>query len=323
MGYFAPDEMTMWSVSFPLVDIVARRNEPRVVTLSELQVEVEQSVPDPAPHFAVATTASDFAKLVIVNEGWSDVRRATVEYDVIGFDKPTRADIAARVTAKKDGGYAHRATIGPFEDFAFVSLADGLAKAMPDLPMYAYAFKNQPQDFDANGRPTKIPSTGAPRGYLAWLKSNPQVFDYTRQGEGVWVVGRIILEAARANVPPVVADFYAPVTIYPPEGLGGGSIGYNLKDRISLRTDGLRYTVKKPIGYLLDQDTKTFRGLYPLIAPETSRHRLRFSLKGDGGRDLWVSDWMDVHIVVPRASKKSAEWARAGAKGRPPVKGIP
>lgn len=323
IGYFAPEEgIGVWSVSFPLLDVVARRNEPRVVTLSELMVEVEQSARDDTPYIAVASPSDSFARLVLFNEGWTNVRRATLEYDIVGFDEPSREAVEKIVGAKRDGGYRHAASVGPFQDYAFLSLREGLARELPDFRMYDFANRNPPSEWGADGKP-KIKTNGSLPGFQQWLRANPQVYDADNRGRGLWIVGRLIVQSTDEKIAPVVADVVAPVPMYPPEGLGGGAIAYNLKDRIALRTDGLRYAVRKNIGYLLDNDTKTFRGLYPMIADRTSRHRLRLALKGDGGQPLWTSEWMDVHVLVPRMSKKAAEWSRAGAKGRLDVKGLP
>ena len=317
-GYFAPQEFTMWSVSYPLLDIIARRNEPKVVTLSDLVVEVEQSASDPTPYVGLVSPSDQFGRLVLFNEGWSDVRRATLEYDVLGFEEPPRQAVEALLQAKRAGGYAHRASVGAFQDFAFISLTEGLARAVPGFAFYSHAFRNPPTEFTPDGRP-RLRAASGPRGYAEWARANPHVFNSEARGRGVWVVGRMIVEAAATGIPPLIADFVAAVPIYPPEGLGGGAISYNLKDRINIRTDGVRYTVRKSIGYLLDNDTKTFRGLFPLTADRTSKHRLRFLLNGDGGQNLWTSDWIDMHIVVPRLSKKSAEWK---GKGRAPFRGL-
>ena len=321
-GYFSPGEFGGWSVSYPLLDIVARRSQPSIITLSELVVEVEQSAADPTPYVGLVAPSDSFARLVVFNEGWSDVRKVTLEYDVVGLTEPSRAEIRARVAAKRNGGYAHTVSAGPFQDFAYLSLVDGLTKTLKDFPMYAFAFRNQPTEFGPDGRPMRIPTAGAPRGFAAWAGAHPEIYDGDKQGAGAWAVGRLIVEPVQVEAATVVADFVAPVPIYAPGGLGGGTINYNAKDTIAIRTDGSRYVVRKRVGYLLDKDTTTFRGLYPLTVSETSRHRMRVHLKGDGGRDLWSSDWIDAHVVVPRLSRKSADWNRSGGKGRPPFRGL-
>ncbi len=320
-GFFSPGDDAPWSLSYPLLDIIARRNAPQVITLSELVVEVEQSVQDNAPYLGLASPSDQFAKLVLFNEGWSDVKRATLEYDVVGLAEPTRKRIEEITKAKRDGGYAHKSVVGPFQDFAFFSLADGLAKAMPDFKMYQFAVRSSPYDILPDGR-LKKKAAGAPAGFDAWLKANPAVSIVDQQGKGVWIIGRMIVESARDGVEPVIADFVAPIPIYAPDGLGAGQISYNLKDRIVIRSEGIRYAARKNIGYLLDADTKTFRGLFPLIVDQSSRHRMRVVVKGDGGADLYVSDWIDAHIVVPRFSKKAVDRATLKGPDRPRFKGI-
>ena len=321
-GYFAPEEGPPWGLSFPLLDIIARRDLPRVITLSEIVVEVEQSATDAAPYVGVISPANEFARLVLFNEGWSDVKRATLEYDVLGFKEPDSLAINQLVKAKHNGGYKHSVSVGPFEDFASVSLAEGFAKAVPDLRMYEYAFKEPPWEKPdgKKRRPQRMPA-----GYAAWIKSNAaRVHDQERSpGEGLWIVGRLTVEAVAPGFPPLLADVVAPVAMYAPSGLGGGGIGYNLKQPIPLRSDGQSYVVRRSIGYLLDQDTKTFRGVFPLTVERTSRHRFRVLLLGDGGRELYASEWVDAHVVVPRLSKRAIDWVvKTNYTGRPPFRGI-
>lgn len=320
-GYFSPEEGAGWGLGYPLLDIIARRALPRVVTLSEILVEVESSTFDPNPYFGIITPSDRFATIVIFNEGWTNVKSAKIEYDILGFEEPSRRMVEQWVSAREKGGYKYSTMVGKFDDYAYVSLADGLKSALPDFQMYAYSFDHPPWERDAKGK-LKKSWRGAPKGYADWLKANPISISTPSIERAVWVVGRVTLEPSGSEVSPTVAEFCAPLAVQAPEGLGGGGIDYNLKHVMALKAEGQSYAVRRSIGYLLDQDTKTFRGLFPLTVDRTSRHRFRVSIVGDGGQNLYASDWINALVVVPRLSKRAAAFAKGGYKGRKPFRGI-
>jgi hypothetical protein len=292
------------------MDITARRTGNRAVNISELVVEVEKSASDPIPYVDTVITEDTFGRLTLVNEGWSDVKSATFEFDVIGSQKPDDDKVRALTTAKRDGGYAYKALTGPFQGFAFLNLEAGLSKALPNFAYYKYAYDYHPWDAGHSKPPTP------PTGYERWAAAHPEIIQENwKHGRGaMWVVGRLIVEGQPEGAAPVVADLLADVNIYYISGFGGGGISYVLGGRLDMRTQGEAYTVRRKIGYLLDDKTPTWRAFLYLIVDRTSRHRFRVILRGDGSKDLFVSDWIDAHIVVPRSSKKIFDPMKASSK---------
>lgn len=306
MGYYSPEEGGTLGIAYPILDIVARRATDKVVTVASLIIDVEASSPDKTPYVKAISPSDQFGTIVIVNEGWVEIENLRFEYDIFNPEKGGEVDVEDLLKRKKDGGYQFVINTGPFKESAELFFEDGLKQVLKDYAFLKFAFSNPPE-WDDNGNKKKPKVAGAPAGYAQWIKSNPNVFgseDAKEEKDMCFVVGRAIITSKDKSKKASVVDLAGYVAIYSPDGLGGGYAEYNLTQPIKLRTKSGPYQVSKSIGYILDQDTKTFRGLFPLITEQSSDHRLRVKLRGDGDKDLFVSNWIDAKILVPKTSKK-------------------
>ncbi|MGZ2421242.1 caspase family protein [Rhizobium laguerreae] len=321
VGYFAPPEgIGIWYPSFPILDLVARRAIEEDVVLSEIVVDVEYSRPDKTPYTNVICPSDQFCELVLVNEGWSKVKEAVFDYDIIGFVEPDIDILADQLKSRPDKSFKYGSRTGSFSHHINLDLSVGAADYLSDFKMYQFAFDNPPWQ---NGAEGPIPAKGAPNGYKEWIANHEGAYSgpshSNDEASGLWVVGRLTVTPLESGTAQEVIDVCSPIPISAPEGLGGGAIEYSQVKHIKLRTKGDKYSVSRGIGYLLDRDTKTYRGLVPIMADMTSIHKVRISLFGDGGRNLYTGKWFEIMIFVPKEGKRETddylkEVAKAGGE---------
>lgn len=304
VGYFSPEEFSGWGISFPLLDIVARRAKDAAITISELVVEVRSSAADNTPYVDFEAPSDEFCRVVVYNEGWSNVGSSLFEYNVYWSD-PTAVEDLDKFAAEANGSpYAFTLNTGGFRESWHLSVEEGIERSLSDFSMHKYAFSNPPwRDEGGVGR--------KPAGYDRWVAAHPYVFDSDdEQRKSPWIVGRLTVTPLGEGSPPFIVNVVASVPIYAPEGLGGGAVIYNDVKSVELRVNGADYVIRKNIVYLLDSDTKTYRVLMPIVAEKTSDHVLRVSLVGDGGKQLFRSDWLNVKLLVPRMSRRYASFEK-------------
>lgn len=303
-GYFDLEEGTTgWGISFPLIDVVARRNRETTISISELVVDVKRSKPDRQLYIGLAAPSDKFCELVVYNQGWTSVKSARLDFDVFVVEDDN--DIEKLIIDKKDGQFRYTKNIDGFSEYRSINFEVDISKELKQFSFYKYAFYNSPSD--------ERPQRGkAPQGYSAWLSRNPHIFDVEKQDSAlaVYIIGKMVLRPSDETQGVSTIDVVGKLPIYAPAGLGGGFLMYNAVNSIKLKTDGADYQVRKNIEYLLDSDVKTYRFLMPLIPDQTSDHVLKFSLIGNGGMRLFESEWMNIKAFVPRLSKKYASFVR-------------
>ncbi|WP_134102625.1 caspase family protein [Neorhizobium sp. R1-B] len=304
VGYFSPEEFSGWGISFPLLDLVARRAKNEVITISELVVEVKRSAPDNTTYVDFEAPSDEFCRVVVYNEGWSNIESAVFEYNVYVSDPTDVDDMDKFVQDANRNSYSFRLKTGEFRESWHLSVEEGVAQSLPDFAMHSYAFSNAP--WSGAGRTGRKPA-----GYDQWLAAHPYVFEPdNEQRKSPWIVGRLTVTPKGQDSLPFVVNVVANISIYAPEGLGGGGVAYNDVTSVDLRVNGADYLVRKNIVYQLDNDTKTYRVLMPLVAEKTSDHVLRVSVIGNGGKQLFRSDWLNIKLVVPRMSKRYASFEK-------------
>ncbi len=307
VGYFAPEEgIGYFGMSYPVLDIIARRAVDEVITLASIELEVERSVDDLNPYIYITSPSNEFGTLYFTNEGWTNIALGTLDFDILTSSAAEDLDADAFFEKKKSEPYSFHREIGPFKESLDVSFEKELRAILPDFKYYRYAFDHL-LETDNNGNRMPI-SKSAPKGYKEWLDKNPKIAEFKDPENWQWplLVGKMEVKSVSPSVPPITLEVVAGLAIYSPEGLGGGSIEYNLSRKLILKRNKENYRVSQPIGYLLDKDTKTFRGLFPLVPERTSHHKFRLILKGNGGVDLFTSDWISAKVFVPKTSKKYA-----------------
>ena len=317
-GYFSPAEGTVWSIAYPIVDVIAKKNVSSTVVISEIVFDVDVSTPDKTPYVQIVSGSDEFCTLYFVNEGWSSVKEIEIAFDVLGLTLDE--NIAEKFYSLPIGrDFRYSAVVPGFRNFRSYDFAEMIRGGLSDFHYYEHSFHNYPYEFVQGGKVdlNKVNFAGAkvldgaPDGYASWLEANPLVTDSSQRyhdfaSVGLWIGGRMTVHSVHDDIAPEIVRFVAPLPIYAPDGLGGGAINFDMKEPIKLKTEGKRYQKRIPVSFELDEKDPTFRGLFPLVAEETSKHSIDISLVGDGGQVLVNLGRFDVHIIVPKISKMYA-----------------
>jgi Caspase domain len=315
-GFFSEDSAT-WGSGFPTLDILIRAATQTTVVLSEILLEVRSSIVNSSPYVDVRSISNEFCTLALTNEGWCSLKESRLDYEIVGFGRPEWSRVREILNSRQAGGYRYSIAIPAFEKHHLLSLTHGVSQALPDFKEYEFTFKNIGRGWDASLG--NLGSLAAylkslqpaddlpnPENYESWLASKfdeRSIFDLGHQDGGrLWIVGQLTTTPASDDAQPIRAAVIAPLAVLPPWGLGGGSIGFNLHRPFQLRSQDENYMLRRGLGYLLDRDTTTFRGLFTLSVDKTSYHYFRVVVRGNGGRTLYESDWITLHAIVPRTS---------------------
>jgi hypothetical protein len=312
VGYYAPEEGSGgWSLSYPIIDIIARRISPEKVTIDELVVEAQASIMDDAPYATLAAVGTGVAELTIINQSWKTLSETRLTFDVVELREYTDAEIRALIDGRPEGPFRFSITVKDIASSKTISLADLLR---PLLPVDYYKFWSS-HSIEATSAGVVAKAEGPngeigktvklPAGFSEWYireRSKLEALNYPR----LLIIGRMVTVADGRTLE---ADFGARMVIAPP-GVGGGTIDYDLSGYIVLPIDGKDHEIRRKVSKTLQKGKETFRGLFPLVAKQSSFHRIRVSLTSTGGQILYRTPWMKTHIIVSKNDKIAAVGSR-------------
>lgn len=305
-GYYAPEEFsTGWSLSYPILDVIARKLLPEAFVVKELVVESTDSSLDSAPYVDLEAPGTDCCALTIINNSWEPISQVELEFDVVGRGATTYEELLAYVDSKpRDARYGISYVakgIDRYEDF---DLKEVLAPHVDDLNFFALTWGRAVEE-DSTGRVTVTDyntnkKVKLPAGFKEWYQKNKGAFESTDLYT-LNIAGRMKSSNRRGETQ--VADFAAMLLLIAP-GVGGGALEYDLHERIKLPVDGKNHNIHKAIGKKLTKAGDVFRGIVALVPEKSSYHRLRFTIVGDQG-PLYQSPWVKAHIIVSRNDKEA------------------
>ncbi len=306
VGYYAPEEgVTAWSLSYPILDIIARRLTTDKVTISKIAFESRNSRVDNTPYIDLLVENTEIASLTLVNQSSLPIKRARIEFESVGVKDIRDNDVRELVDQIKDRPLKHAVAVAPFKEYRKISLVEVIRVDLPDMKMYEFLAQNLVNiDDKGNYRiSSQRPVSGRlpqPPGFIEWHKKNKETLKID-DGVPFWIVGRIYVTGQDES--KAVVDFAARLDLLL-LGVGGGIINYDLHETVALPIDGKPHRIEKSINKTLSKNTQTFRGLFPLVTERSSFHQVRFSLLDPSGKALMTSPWAETHIVVSQNDRK-------------------
>jgi hypothetical protein len=270
-------------------------------------VEARNSRPDNTPYIDVVIENTEVASLTLVNESSQTIKSAVIEFDALGIGEIADEKLRELIDATRERALEYSVPVQSFKEYRKVSLLALLRSKFPDLTMYEFLAKRSVM-MDRKGRVTITKLSSAddnlkqPPGFVQWYKQNEKEIIDDDDPPKFWIIGRITVTGENGDAATV--DFGADLDLIM-QGVGSGTIDYDLREFVDLPVDGRdhRYAIK--IGQTLAQGKDTFRGLLVLRTPRSSFHQIRISLKSSKGEELMISPWADTHILVSQNDKRA------------------
>jgi hypothetical protein len=306
-GYYAPGEAsTPWSLSYPILDLVARKiSSDRPITIETLTIESRNSRLDGTPYISMIAPGTEVCLLTLINQSWQTIKEVELEFDVLGIRSMSDAEIRFWFDSRSKEKFKHTIKATNLVESKNVSFVSELRKVMPEIDFYVFAQGKNITVRDNGDLVIKAPDatrqSAPPPGFKEWYQT---VYEELSEVDDtkLWVAG--VARPTGVNGQMYELDFAAGLTVVLP-GVGGGQVNFDLINFTMLPIDGKFHSIERKIGSKLTSQKQTFRGLFPLIAKKTSFHELRFTLRGHKQDILYQSPWADTHIVVSRNDKSA------------------
>jgi hypothetical protein len=266
-------------------------------------IEVANSRLDNAPYVDLVVEDVGTGTLLLLNQSWQMIKKVKLDFDIIGQKQLTDDEAESWIETRAKGPFKYSLEAKDIQNTFSLDISQAVKGDFPAIVHYMFAGDKE-ISVDEHGTVTatkwsprkKVPVTP---DFAEWYMSKPK----DEEAAPLWIGGQMTSFGRESG--EITVDFVAPIPLQPPE-VGAGGINYDLVEFIALPIDGKAHIITKRIDMTLKNEKRTFRGLFPITAKQSSFHEIRFTLRGEGQRVLFQSNWADLHVVVSRIDKQAA-----------------
>lgn len=266
-------------VEFLSFDAYIENNSDTPITLDELYIDVERSKLDDNPYLYMGTTEDVSNSMIIVNSGWADNGKMTLEYKLLKKGESFK------------GKYDFKKTYRLPDDGLIVNFTDDLIRLGYN---WDYIKKTYGSDDEYIFSLGKDGDSDNP---------NSLYFPFEWEAEDEWsyvgfcrIYGRISFEKSDQ-----IIEFQGKISLSTTGGFGA-AFDYDDSFNAQLKTEGNNYKVRLPYVTTI-QSNDAERVKFIVRCDKSSFHKLSLRMK-DGDGNIYSSKDVSLHYMMPKYCDK-------------------